>query len=203
MTTTVFLVRHGQTESNVKGFYMGWLNEDINEVGYAQARSLAARLASLPIAAIYTSPLKRTYNTAATLAAPHDLELKVLDDLIEIQQGDWQGLHIDEISQGWPELWRQSRTDPSEFTMPNGESFPQVSERAVRAFGKIVADNQNKHAVIVAHEVVVKVIIIHAIGASNSIYRRFEVGNASLSTIRVTDGKSHLMALNDTSHLEN
>ena len=67
MTTTVLLVRHGQTESNVKGFFMGWSNEDLNETGYAQARRLSSRLASLPIDSVYTSPLKRTCSTAATL----------------------------------------------------------------------------------------------------------------------------------------
>jgi broad specificity phosphatase PhoE len=202
MTTTVLLVRHGQTESNVNGYFMGWLNEDINEVGYTQARRLSSRLASLPIASVYTSPLKRTYNTAAIIAEPHHLELSVSDDLIEIKQGDWEGLHVDEISQGWPELWRQSRTDPSDVTMPNGESFQQVTERAASAFGTIVASNPGKQVVIVAHEVVVKVIISHVLGASNSIYRRFEIGNASLSTIRVLDGKPRLIALNDTSHLD-
>jgi len=54
----------------------------------------------------------------------------------------------------------------------------------------------------VTHEVVVKVLVAHALGASNSIYRRFEVNNASLSIIRVIDGKARLVALNDTSHLE-
>jgi len=203
MTTTILLVRHGQTESNVTGYFMGWSDEDINERGYAQVNSLASRLADYPIASVYTSPLKRTYSTASILAKPHNLKLEVLDDLIEIKLGDWQGLHMDEISRRWPELWKQSRIDPSEVTMPNGESFRQVTERAVRAFERIVADNQGKQALIVSHEAVIKVIIVHALGATNSIYRRFELSNASLSIIRVgDDGKTRLITLNDTSHLD-
>ena len=84
MTTTILLVRHGQTESNVTGFYMGWSDQDLNEAGYTQVESLSARLASLPITAAYTSPLRRTYNTAATIARPHNLELNLLDDVVEI-----------------------------------------------------------------------------------------------------------------------
>jgi len=202
MTTTVLLARHGQTESNITGFFMGWSDEDISDLGYAQARSLSSRLANLPIASVYTSPLKRAYNTALILTKPHNLEPKVLDELIEIQLGDWQGLHMDEISQRWPELWKQSRVDPSEVTMPNGESFQQVTERAVRAFEMIVADNQDKQVAMVTHDVVIRVLVAHILGASNSIYRRFEIGNASLSTIRVTDGKARLITLNDTSHLD-
>jgi probable phosphoglycerate mutase len=201
MTTTVLLVRHGQANSNVTGYYMGWSNEDLSEIGYTQVRSLASRLASLPIASVYSSPLQRTCTTATILAKPHGLEVETSDDIIEIQIGDWQGLHIDEVGQRWPELWKQSRIDPSEITLPNGESFQQVTERAIRGFDKIVAANHGKQVIIVSHEIVVKVLVAHALGVSNSIYRRFEINNASLSAIRVIDGKARLATLNDTSHL--
>ena len=202
MTTTVLLVRHGQTRSNITGFFMGRSDEDLNDTGYAQVQALSFRLASLKLTSIYSSPLRRTYNTAAILAKPHKLELKVLDDLLELNPGDWQGLHMDEIKQRWPEIWHQSRIDISNVTLPNGESFGQVTERAVKAFNKIVADNQDNHVAIVTHEVVVKVIIAHVLGATNSIYRRFEIKNASLSTIQITDGLARLATLNDISHLE-
>ena len=202
MTTTVLLVRHGQTESNVTGFYMGWSNEDLDDVGYGQARSLSARLAGLPIAAVYTSPLQRTRSTAAAIATPHGLELQILDDFIEIQLGDWQGLHMDEIRQRWPELWRQSRIDPIDVTMPNGESFNQVTERAVRGFEAVVAANQDRQAVIIAHDIIVRVLVAHVLGVTNSIYRRMEINNASFTVIRFIDGRARLLTLNDTSHIE-
>ena len=109
MTTTIYLVRHGQTQSNADGFYMGQSAEDLNDVGYRQARSLSARLAGLPISAVYTSPIHRTRATAATIAEPHGLRPGVLDDLNEIQLGDWEGLHIDEVRRKWPELWQRER----------------------------------------------------------------------------------------------
>ncbi len=202
MTTTVLLVRHGRTESNITGYYMGWSHEDMDDVGYTQVYNLSSRLANLPIISFYASPLKRTCNTASILAEPHALELKVLDDLIEINLGDWQGLHMDEIGQKWPELWRQSRIDPLDITMPGGESFQQVTERAIRAFEIIVADSSGKQVVIVTHDVVIRVLVAYVLGVSNSIYRRLEINNASLSVVRVNDGRARLIALNDTSHLE-
>lgn len=201
VSTTILLVRHGQTNANATGFYMGWSDEDLNELGYTQARRLSARFASMPIASIYTSPLRRAYTTAAILAEPHKLGLTVLDDLIEIQLGDWQGLHMDEIKKRWPKLWQQSRTDPSELTMPNGESYMQVTERAVQALKMVAEANRGKQAAIVTHEVIVKVLIAHVLGVSNSIYRRIEVDNASLSLIRVNNNPQ-LIKLNDTLHLE-
>jgi len=202
MTTTILLVRHGQTDSNVTGFYMGWSNEDLNEVGYTQVHRLSSRLTSLPLASVYTSPLHRAYATAAILAEPHKLMPEVLDDLIEIRFGDWQGLHMDEIKRRWPELWQQWRKDPSEVTMPNGESLSEVTERAIRAFGRVVGTNRGKQAVIVTHDVIVKVLVAHVLGVSNSIYRRFEISNTSLTVIRVINSNSQLAMLNDTSHLE-
>jgi broad specificity phosphatase PhoE len=201
MTTTVLLFRHGQTSSNVTGFYMGWSDEDLNKVGYIQARSLSSRLASLPIASVYTSPLRRAYTTAAILAEPHKLELKFSDDLTEIRLGDWQGLHMDEIKRRWPELWQQSRIDPSELTMPNGESFGQVTERAIRAFEMVVKADQGKLVAIVTHDVIIRVLAAYILGVSNSIYRRFEINNTSLSVIEVANNNSRLITLNDVSHL--
>jgi broad specificity phosphatase PhoE len=201
MTTIVLLVRHGQTDSNVTGFYVGWSDEDLNKIGYAQAHRLSTRLASLPIDVIYTSPLRRTYATAAILAEPHRLEPKVLDDLIEIRLGDWQGLHMDEIKRRWQELSEQSRIDPLELTMPNGESMKDVTKRAVRAFKGIIGANVGEHAVIVTHEVIVKVLVAHTLSVSNSIYSGFDISNASLSVLSVANGTSRLSSLNDTSHL--
>lgn len=202
MSTTVLLVRHGQTESNITGYFMGWSDEDISELGYAQASSLSSRLASFPIASIYSSPLRRTLNTARVLAEPHELEPEVLDELIEIGLGDWQGLHREEIIQKWPDIWKQSRIDPSDVALPNGESFQQVTERAVRAFNRIVAENTDRQVLAVTHDVVIRVLVAHILDTSNSIYRRMEINNASLSIIRVEDGRARLVTLNDTAHLD-
>lgn len=202
MTTTVLLIRHGQTRSNVAGYYMGWSEEDLDEVGYIQARKLASRLAGLTIASIYTSPLKRACTTATLIAEPHGLNVKPLDDLIEIKLGDWQGLHESEIARRWPEMWKQSQVDPSVLTMPHGESFGQVAERAVRAFEMVVAANREKRVAIVTHDIVVRILAAHVMGVTYTIYRRLKVDNASLSVVSITDSSKRLVTLNDTSHFE-
>ncbi len=202
MTTTVLLVRHGQTRSNVTGYYMGWFEEDLDEVGYDQARKLSARLAGLPIASIYTSPLKRAFSTASLIAEPHSLKVKPCDDLIEIKLGDWQGLHESEIEKRWPELWKQSQVDPSGLTMPNGESFGQVADRAVRAFEAVVTDNRGKQVVMVTHDIVVRILAAYVMWVPYSIYRRIKANNASLSVVWVNEGAKRLAILNDTSHFE-
>ena len=202
MDTTVFLVRHGQTDPNVTGLYMGWSEIDLNEMGYTQARRLSERLRNVAIASIYSSPLRRAHTTAAIIAEPHRLELEVWQDLIEIQFGDWQGLHMDEIKQRWPVLWRGWRTDPSNLTLPNGESLTQAASRSISAFERIVDSNRGKQTIIVTHEVIIKVLVAYALGAPNSIYRRFDIGNTSLTVLQASNSNYRLIKLNDTFHLE-
>ncbi|MFH1382216.1 MAG: histidine phosphatase family protein [Chloroflexota bacterium] len=202
MTTTIFLIRHGQTESNVNGFFTGWTDEDINEAGQIQSRRLARRLAGFPITSVYTSPLRRAYTTAMILAGHHRVEPEASDDLIDIKLGDWQGRPMDEIQRRWPDRWKEWRANPSDVNIPNGENLSQVAERAVRSFDRIVAANPGKQAVIVTHNLIVKVLVAHVLGVPYGINRRFQVSNASLNTVEVTDGSLRLVRLNDTSHLE-
>ncbi|MEJ2739393.1 MAG: histidine phosphatase family protein [Dehalococcoidia bacterium] len=201
MTTRIILIRHGQTESNRTGYYMGHSGEDLNETGYSQVQRLSAKLAELPIASIYTSPLRRTLSTASVIAQPHKLEPIPVNDLIENYPGDWQGLNKDEILRKWPDLFQRWLTDPTAVTLPNGEKFEEVAERAIHAFDIILQNDESKYVIIVTHEIVVKVLVIYALGAPSSIYRRFTIDNTSRSTVRITNSRMNIETLNDTSHL--
>ena len=201
MTTTIYLVRHGQTNSNVTGYYMGRSEEDLNNTGYAQAHHLSSRMASFHLDAVYASPLLRTQTTAGIIAEPHNIMPQTLEELTEIGLGEWQGRHLDEIRKSWPEMWQQTRIDPSDVEFPGGESFRQAAERAAKAF-RIVADaSPNQTSVIVTHDIIVRTIVSHVLVVSTSIYRRIEINNASLSMVKIESGKMHLINLNDTSHL--
>ena len=180
---------------------MGWSQEDLNQKGYEQARLLSKRLTDTPIDVIYTSPLKRARSTAETVAKPHDLDLTQMDDLIEINLGDWQGQHASEIIKKWPDRWKQSRVDPSVLSLPNGESFEQTAQRSVYAFQSIIKENQGKLVAVITHDIIVRIMAMHVLGVAYSTYRRMEIGNASFTKIVVMDGKNQLITLNDTSHL--
>jgi len=200
MITTLLLIRHGQTDSNTNGHYMGWSQEDLNQKGYEQVQLLSKRLADTEIDTIYTSPLKRARTTAETVAKPHTLDLIEMDDLIEINLGDWQGLHASDIVKKWPDMWQQSRVDPSVLSWPNGESFAEAARRSVQAFNLIVEACQGKVVAVVTHDIIVRIMAMHVLGISYSTYRRMEIGNASFTKIVATDNKKQLITLNDTSH---
>jgi broad specificity phosphatase PhoE len=203
MPTEVILVRHGQTSSNITGYYMGRSNEEMDSAGLVQTQRLSSRLANLPITSIYSSPLQRAYSTARVIAEPRSLKIKVLDDLTEIDFGEWQGLHMQEIKEKWPELWSEWRKDPSHIAIPGGETFSQIAVRSSRVLNLVIAENRGSTSIIASHEIVIKSMLIQALGASYSIFRRFEISNASISRLQVRGENLHVVTINDKYHLDN
>ncbi len=202
MPSDIILIRHGQTRSNVNRYYMGGSSEDLDAEGLSQAKKVSTRLSSSSIAVVHSSPLPRALTTAREIAKPHDLGITVLDDLTEIGLGEWQGLHVSEIEERWPELWRQWRTDPSQMTIPGGETFSHINERVSRALKTVISEGSETLSVVVSHEIVIKLAIMQTLGAPYYIYRHFVVGNASISRIRVRSDRHRVITVNDTSHLE-
>ncbi len=202
MTTTIYLIRHGQTASNATGFYMGREDVELNEVGLAQAEKLAARLASYPLNSIYASPLKRAFNTAEIVARPHSISVKPMPNLMEMNYGDWQGLHRNEIKQRYPELWRKSVDFEPDMCYPNGESYREVMERSLAAFNEITEKEKDKLTAVVSHQGFLRVMVMHILGATYKMCPKIEFGNTSLSVVKITDGRPRLVTLNDMSHLE-
>ncbi len=202
MATDVLLVRHGQTASNLHRMYMGWSSEDLDETGQMQVRRLATRIAHLPIAAVYSSPLKRAYSTASLLAEPHHLEVKTSEDLIEIQFGEWQGLNLEAVRRGWPDIWKAWREHPDQESIPGGESFSQVTQRATRALKSLLQEHKGSKVLVVSHEIIIKIMLMTALDSDYNIYRRFTINNASLSLIRSRGNWLHVVTINDVSHLD-
>jgi len=202
MSASLILVRHGQTDWNVNGRYMGWMDEVLNEEGLRQAERLAQRLERWPISEVFSSPLKRSVRTAEIVARPHSAAVQTIEGLGEMRLGGWEGMFAGDIAAKYPELWQTWRTDPGDFRMPGGESLGEVRERAVRAFGRIMEESEGKMVLAVTHDVVVRLVVANCLGVSVDIYRRLEVGNASITVIERDGVKLRLRVLNDTGHLE-
>ena len=202
MTATLILVRHGQTDWNVSARYMGWLDEGLNGEGVRQAERLARRLDRWPISAVYSSPLSRALRTAEIIAGPHSLPVQTVPELGEMRIGDWEGMFAGDIAARYPDLWKTWRASPGDFRMPRGESLGEVRERAAAAFGRIMDGAEGAMVLAVTHDVVVRLLAAHCLGVSTGIYRRLEVGNASMTIIERDGGRLKLKVMNDTGHLE-
>ena len=174
----------------------------MNETGYSQIVLLARWLSAQLIDAIYSSPMRRTLSTASILAKPHNITPTIIDNLAEIDFGEWQGLHASEIQLRWQTMWQQWRTDPLTITLPRGESFHQVTTRSIQVFEQVIENASDNGVVLVSHDSVIKAIIAHILGVPASIYRRIRIDNASCTIIQFEYNKPVITVLNATSHLD-
>ncbi len=103
MITRVFLVRHGATPLTADDRFAGSSDVPLGPEGRIQVERLADRLTAAPIAAIYSSPLRRTIATATIVGSPHGLTPVLADGLREIDHGRWEGLRRVDVQQMYPD----------------------------------------------------------------------------------------------------
>lgn len=196
--TRFILVRHGQTEFSVQRRYSGRGNPSLTEEGLRQAAAVGRRLSARDdITAVVTSPLSRAKVTAEAVGVP----VTVLDDLIETDFGEWEGLTFAEAAARYPELHRSWLSDPSVPT-PGGESFDQVHERVARARTRIIDDFAGQTVVVVSHVTPIKTLLRIGLDAGPSLLFRLHLDLASLSIVEFyPDGNASVRLVNDTAHL--
>lgn len=156
---TLILVRHGLTDWNLERRYQGRLDIPLNAAGRAQAETLKAQLENIPFEIVYSSPLRRAYETAEIISWGKPI---VPDQrLAEIDHGTWQGKTQDEIAEQWPHEWKAWNTDPDKFTPPGGETAAQVQLRVKEFIGEV----QGKAVLCVSHGVVIQTFLSTLLGA--------------------------------------
>ena len=119
--TTLILVRHAETEATGRFLTGRQLGHPLNGCGKAQARELARILSPVPLQAIFTSPLERAVQTARCIAATHCLQPETVNELGELNVGEWEGRSFAELEAC--EDWRRFNTYRSGARPPGGESM--------------------------------------------------------------------------------
>ena len=200
--TRLLLLRHGQTELSRERRYSGRGNPELTDTGRRQAADAARYLARKGgIAAVISSPLRRSYDTAASAADALGLPVRVDDDLIETDFGQWEGLTFAEAADRHPDLHRQWLRDTG-LRPPGGESFDDVAERVQRARDRIVADHPSATVLVVSHVTPIKTMLRLALAAGPTILHRLHLDLASLSIAEFyPDSGASVRLVNDTSYL--
>src|SRR5438034_10006939 len=150
--TRVFMVRHGATVLSAEDRFAGATDVDLSDEGREQTRRLAQRLSREKIAAVYTSPLGRTVETAQILAAPHSLEVQIRDGLREISHGRWEQMTRREVEEKFPEEAAEWEKDPYTFAPLGGESGLAVTARALLVLIDLVRQHSSETILVVSHK---------------------------------------------------
>lgn len=198
---TIYLVRHGRTAWNKKEIFRGTRDIPLDEQGKEEARLAGKWLKDRVIDAVYSSPLSRSVETAEAIAGHHNLEVKVLPGIKDINYGQWEGIAHDEVIRRWPDLYRQWKTTPHLVTFPEGESLEMVRRRSMGALMEVVERHQKQTLVLVAHRAVNKVMVAALIGLDNSHFWRIGQDTGATNAFRYDEGHWMILSVNDTCHL--
>ncbi|KOU54646.1 histidine phosphatase family protein [Streptomyces sp. WM6378] len=203
---TLILVRHGRSTANTAGVLAGWTpGVALDERGRAQAAALPARLASLPLAAVVTSPLQRCRETVQPLLdARPGLPLHPEDLIGECHYGDWSGRKLSELSA--EPLMEVVQQHPSNAAFPGGESMRAMQARAVEAVRDWNTRIETEHGpdavyAMCSHGDIIKSIVADALGMHLDLFQRISVEPCSLTVIRYTRLRPFLVRLGDTGDL--
>jgi len=134
---TIFLARHGETAANAEGRVQGSLDAPLNERGRIQSESLADEVATLGIAALYASHLRRAYETAEIVGRRIRQKPRVDERLAESRRGEWEGRLLAEIERDEPDAWTAWRRAGPDFRFPGGESLAEHAARVEAALAEI------------------------------------------------------------------
>jgi probable phosphomutase (TIGR03848 family) len=197
--TVLLLIRHGETDAAGRHL-TGWMpGVALNARGREEAERLVERLAGVPIAAIYSSPLERCRQTAAPLARARGLPVRVRRGLIEVDYGDWTGRSIAQARR--TRLWRAVQHAPSAVRFPGGESLLEVQNRAVAEARALVATHPKGTVALVSHADVIRLLVAHFAGMHADLLQRLIVDPGSVSVVVAGDQIPRLVKLNDTGDL--
>jgi len=200
--TRIVLVRHGQTEWNRVEHFRGHADVPLNEIGLAQAKAMARRVADewRPVA-IYSSPLARAVKTAEAVAWHFGLSAQVHPGLIDIDYGQWQGLTPDEAKERWPEVVDAWYNAPHTARIPGGETLDELRARAERMVNELATRHQGQTIVLVSHTVINRVILLAVLGLGNDHFWRLRQDTCAINTFEAEGGFFTIGSLNETYHL--
>lgn len=188
MTTTLLLVRHGETDWNRERRFQGHADPPLNDRGRRQARELASTLAGDGISAVYASPLLRARETAEIVAAELGLAVALDDRLMEVDVGSWSGLTRDEIEARFPEEFVRWRTGGHGWE--DGETYEELAARALQALLGIGAAHPHETVLVVGHGGTVRSLLAHAAQLDLAAHRAVvgPAANCSVHRLALRDG---------------
>ncbi|GAA0664580.1 bifunctional RNase H/acid phosphatase [Streptomyces thermocarboxydovorans] len=202
---TFVLLRHGETPLTPQKRFSGSGGSDpsLSGIGREQAERAAAALARRgTIQAIVSSPLARTRETAAVVAARLGLDVTVEEGLRETDFGAWEGLTFAEVRERYPDDLNAWLSSPDAEPTGGGESFAATATRIAATRDKLVAAYAGRTVLLVSHVTPIKTFVRLALGAPPESLFRMELSAASLSAIAYyADGNASVRLFNDTSHL--
>lgn len=197
--TRFLLIRHATTDSVGKRLSGRTPGVSLNEEGRTQAQNLADRLASLPINAVYSSPLERAVQTAEPISRAKGLETIICEDVLEMDFGQWTNCSFKELEND--PVFQRFNTFRSNTRIPGGELMLEAQARIVRGLEKLGAQHPNQTVAVVSHADLIKAAVAYYAGIHLDMFQRLEISAASVSVLEIYDETARLLLINHTGQI--
>lgn len=195
--TKIYIVRHAQTDSNLRNACIGHTDIPLNAVGEEQSRMLAEKLSGINFETVYTSPLLRTVNTAAPILQRMGHAKLIMNyGLVERDFGLWDNMTFDEIQEKYPVEYKQWRKNWISYRPPDGESIVDIYSRAQETLDRILTAHKDENILIVTHLGISRTILAYLLGLTAEQSQCFWLENTGIAIVEYVDGKGILKGLN-------
>jgi broad specificity phosphatase PhoE len=200
--TKIILTRHGHVEGITPERFRGRLELPLTALGERQVAATSRRInATWKIGAVYTSPMSRCAITGDAIARTSGLTAQLLTGLNDIDYGAWQGLTHDETKARWPAEFATWHRAPHLAQPPGGETLQDVLVRAAATLRSVTGDHPDDTVVLVGHDSVNRVILLHVLELPLSRYWLFKQEPCTINELDFADGAFSVRTINDTYHL--
>lgn len=198
--TRLILIRHGETDYTSQGRYCGFSDPSLNEKGVRQSKKLAIRLKEARVDKIYSSDLKRAYESAKIIFRGNSIEEIV--DFREMNFGLFEGLSYKEISKVYPKLYREWIDNPLKVKIPNGEGLKELAKRVKKKLALILSQDVDKTIALVSHGGPIRIILSEVLKCDLKMFWQVNQDLAALSIVDYPkDSQPVIVSNNDSSHL--
>jgi probable phosphomutase (TIGR03848 family) len=196
----LLLVRHAVTDATGQKLTGRLPGFSLSEKGRSQAESVGVRLSNAPLKAIYSSPLERCLETAEIIGQHHRLKVETMNELEEVDYGQWQGRSLKVLYR--TKAWTKLRARPADFRFPGGETIREAQTRGMLAIEALRARHKNRAVLVCSHADMIRLVVAGYLGLGIDLYDRITIAPASITIVNVGDGTPRLLNLGDSGSLE-
>ena len=203
MSLTLYILRHGQTESSRNNAFCGSIDPELTPDGLEMAKAFGAAYSSTDWKAIFCSPMVRAQATAKPLCEAIAMQPEIRDGLKEIHYGKWEGKSPETVSQEFHDDYIRWLADPAWYAPTGGEMAVAIASRAMQVIEEIKQRYSSGNVLIVAHKATIRIMVCTLLGIDVGRFR-YRLG-CPVGSVSIVEFGSHgplLKALADRTHLD-
>jgi 2,3-bisphosphoglycerate-dependent phosphoglycerate mutase/probable phosphoglycerate mutase len=196
MRTSIYLVRHGQTEANLRRRYQSWSDSPLTPYGRRQAAAAAWRLRRIPFTLALVSPVERARDTALPLLEGRALERREDRRWAEASHGRWEGLTYREVQQRFPDEAQARFAAGAHGKAQDGESLAEVAARVAEAWDELLG-RPGARVLIVTHATPIQLTLCRTFGLAPDQHWHWRIDLGSITCLDIYAGGAIVRMVNE------